>query len=415
MTQTAQQGQAAGGPGTRFSVPPFTDEVEQPDNNDSMLATFSSGAQIPVQGIIPFQQSDVIYCWLLYFSITETITFATSVTMSPYYPDVYIGPFQLNMQYQYPAIDVAGMLDLSLITEYRPFRPNQWRNQRGQRLISSLYSSQADQITSQTVYSPPVTATQRTVSFVEEIPACVYFHEYYEMDEVGNPISGPHNGYVSPQNMGGYARVVTPGLKLNPLINGGPDSSPYVAVGSPAAVGTATIGMSRLGVLGNVDASVLPQPSNWQYNIAHLRWALAGVSKTSIPLNSIFAGQIMSIVVRLYDPTANAPISVTTISTASNAILLRYGGSVVRWSGNVQRMQKRFGDQHGYLPREGVLILDLAHDVQGNITNSYVLNTLRTASVNLDLLFTGALSATAYAEITIEGLRFVPLPIRPGQ
>lgn len=406
-------------PGSRFSIPPFTDEVEQPDNNDGLAVTPPATSQTQVQGIIPFMQSDVIYAWLLYVAITETVTGTTSITQSPYFPEIAIGPFQLNMQYQYPAIDVASGLDLALVNEMRPFRPGQWRNQRGARLISSLYSSQADQITSQTAYATPTTGVQRSVNWMLEIPTCCFFHEYYELDETGNPISGPHNGYVSPANMGGYARVVTPLIKFNPGINGGADSSPYAAVGAPAYTATGTLGFSRLGVLGNVDSSVLPQPTNWQYNIAHLRWALGGVSKTSIPLNSIFAGQIMSVTVRLYDPSSGAngaPIVLATaLSTASNAILLRYGGSVVRWSGNLARLQKRFGDQHGYLPREGVIQLDLATDITGNITNSYVLNTLRTASVNLDLLFQSALSSTAYAEITIEGLRFVPLPVRPGQ
>ncbi|MGH8397482.1 MAG: hypothetical protein ACRETA_04465 [Gammaproteobacteria bacterium] len=405
-------------PGSRFSIPPFTDEVEQPDNNDGLVANFSASSQVQVQGLIPFQQSDVIYEWLLFVSVVETITGTTSITQSPLYPEIYLGPFQLNMQYQYPAIDVASGLDLSLITEMRPFvsNSNAYPLQRGAHALSSLYSSQVDQVTSQTAYPDAVTAVQDTRNFLIEIPACVYFDEYYELDETGNAISGPHTGYVSPQNMGGYARVVTPSVKLNALINAGPDQSPYTAVGAPAAVGVATLGFSRIGVLGNVDSSVLPQPTNWQYNITHLRWGLGGVSKTSIPLNSAFAGQIMAIAVRLYDPVANAPIVLeTALSTATNAIQLLYGGSVNRWVGNEQRMQWRFFGQHGYLPRQGVIILDLATDRNGHITNSYVLNTLRTAAVNLNLLFTGALSVSAYAEITIEGLRYVPLPVRPNQ
>lgn len=66
-------------PGSRFSVPPFTDEVEQPENNDSITGTFSAANQVQVQGIIPFMQSDVIYAWLLFVSITETVTGTTSM------------------------------------------------------------------------------------------------------------------------------------------------------------------------------------------------------------------------------------------------------------------------------------------------------------------------------------------------
>lgn len=407
-------------PGSRFSIPPFTDEVEQPENNDGIVQSFNATAQTQLQGVIPFMQSDVIYEWLLYCQVVETITQGSggAITQSPYYPEIYLGPFQLNMQYQYPAIDVASILDLSLVTEYRPFvnNANVYPIQRGANAKSSLYSTQTDLVTSQTAYSP-TSGVQETRNFVVEVPGCVWFDEYYELTETGDPISGPHNGYVSPQNMGGYARVVTPSIKLNGLMNGGADQSPYQVTGtSPAAVGTLTTGISRIGVLGNVDSSVLPQPTNWQYNIAHLRWALSGVSRTSIPLNSIFAGQIMSIVVRLYDPTAGTPINlVNNLSTVANSISLIYGGQVQRWVGNQQRMQWRFFGQHGYLPREGVIILDMATDRNGHVTNSYVLNTLRTAAVNLNLIFSGALSATAYAEVTIEGLRYVPLPVRPNQ
>lgn len=416
-TQAAPAGGGHVAPGSRFSIPPFTDEVEQPDNNDGLIATLSGTSQIQVQGIIPFMQSDVIYEWLLFVAITNTIT-STAITDSVYFPEIFVGPFQLNMQYQYPAIDVASGLDLSLITEFRPFvsNANTYPLQRGQNAKSSLYSSQSNVVTSSTAYTP-VTAVQSTFNFFLEVPACCYFDEYYELTETGDAISGPHNGYVSPQNMGGYARVVTPSIKMNQLVAQSiQDNNPYVVASGGTGVGTATFGFSRIGVLGNVDASVLPQPANWQYNIAHLRWALGGVSKTSIPLNAIFAGQIMSIVVRLYDPTANAPIVLSTaLSTSTSAIQVIYGGNVNRWVGNQQRMQWRFFGQHGYLPREGVIILDLAVDRNGHITNSYCLNTLRTAAVNLNLLFASALSATAYAEVTIEGLRYVPLPVRPAQ
>jgi len=414
-TSAPTGGQTA--PGSRFSIPPFTDEVEQPDNNDGLMATLSGTAQIQVQGIIPFMQSDVIYEWLMYVNVTNTIT-STSITDSALFPEIFVGPFQLNMQYQYPAIDVASGFDLAIITEYRPFvqNSNNFPLQKGQNPKSSLYSTQGNQVTSSTAYTP-VTAVQSTFSFLLEVPACCYFDEYYELTETGDAISGPHNGYVSPQNMGGYARVVTPSVKMNQLVAvSAQDNNPYVVAAGGTGIGTATFGFSRIGVLGNVDASVLPQPANWQYNIAHLRWSLSGVSKTNIPLNAIFAGQIMSIVVRLYDPTANAPITLSSgLSTSSTAIQLIYGGNVNRWVGNQQRMQYRFFGQHGYLPAEGVIILDLATDRNGHITNSYCLNTLRTAAVNLNLLFSGALSATAYAEVTIEGLRYVPLPVRPAQ
>lgn len=422
MPPNAPASQSQVQPGSRFSIPPYTDEMWQPENNDGLVSTFNATAQTQVQGIIPFMQSDVIYEWLIFVNISETITQGGggAITQSPYYPEIYLGPLQLNMQYQYPAIDVASGIDLVTLTQYRPLheQSNNYPIQKGQNIRASLYSSQANQVTSSTAYAP-TSGTPETRSFAIELPTCCWFDEYFEMTETGDAISGPHMGYVSPQNMGGYARVVTPLLKLNGLMNGGADGSPYQVTGSapsPTASGNATFNIFRRGVLGNVDSSVLPQPTNWQYNIAHLRWSLSGVSKTSIPLNSIFAGQIMSIICRLYDPTAGTPINLANnLSNASNAIQLIYGGSVQRWTGNEKLMQWVFGSQHGYLPGEGIIIIDLACDTMGKVTNSYCLNTLRTAAVLLNLLFQGALSATAYAEITIEGLRYVPLPVRPNQ
>jgi hypothetical protein len=223
--------------------------------------------------------------------------------------------------------------------------------------------------------------------------------------------------------MGGYARVVTPSVRLNQLWSsaaGSNDSSVFFSAGGAPTVttGTFTHGFSRIGVLGSLDQSVLPQPTNWQYNIAHQQVTVAGVSKVSIPLNGIFAGQIMSIVCRLFDPSAangGAPIAVTNVTNYQ----LQYGGSVVRFAGgqgtSIRRLQRRFMEQHLYLPGEGVMILDLALDRYVGVTNSYCLNTLRTAAVQLNLIFQAALSTTAYCEVTIEGLRWVPLPVNPAQ
>lgn len=414
-------------PGSRFSIPPFTDEVEQPENNDQLVQVASASAQVAVQGVIPFMQSDVVYGWVMEVSQTSTETDGTStVTLSPYSPFIILGPLLLNMQYQYPSISVATGFDLALVNGYRPIVPNN----RGLSHFAALAtappfsdapSSQVSQLFKNYTHN---TGVSQTANFVVELPASTWFDSYYELDETGAPLSGPHNGFVSPQNMGGYARVITPSLRLNQLLgiaSGTFDQQVYFGTaGSGAMSGSlnTTFGFSRIGVLGSLDSSVLPQPTNWQYNIAHQQISLSGVSTKQIPLNGIFAGQIMSICMRFFDPSVangGAAINVTSIAD----ILLQYGGSVVRWHGaqgnSVQRVQRRFAEQHLYIPAPGVVIIDLAMDRQGMVTNSYCLNTLRTAAVQINLTFTGALSATAYVEVTIDGLRWVPLPVNPNQ
>lgn len=428
-------------PGSRFSIPPFTDEIEQPDNNDQLTMTPSSSAQLPLNGVIPFMQSDVIYAWLMEVTAVYTETDGTStVTVSPYNPWIILGPLLLNMQYQYPSISVASGYDLALLNGYRPVVVANRGIAHWGRIIQEVgaagpggqatpaagqNASQANQNFTLAVHTTGVAAT---ATFNIEFPAAVWFDSYYELDETGMPVSGPHQGFVSPQNMGGYARVVTPSIRHNQYVSiaasgtGGFDSALFSApsgTGATTAM-TTTFGFSRIGVLGSLDASVLPQPTNWQYNIAHQQIAINGLSKVQIPLNGIFAGQIMSIIVRLFDPASGQGGSAIPVANVVN-YQLQYGGSVQRWSGgglvgtSVRRLQRRFMEQHLYLPSEGVLILDLAMDRNLNITNSYCLNTLRTAAVQLNLQFTAAQSATAYAEVTVEGLRWVPLPVNPSQ
>jgi hypothetical protein len=441
-SQTAappQQGQAA--PGSHFSIPPFTDEIEQPDNNDQLTMTPSSSAQTPLNGVVPFMQSDVIYGWVMEGTFTHTETDGSStITVSPYNPWIVLGPILLNMQYQYPSISVATGYDLALVNHFRPLVVANRGVAFGGRIIQEVGAAgpggqaspsagqNASQANQNFTLALHTTGAAQSPTANWELPAACWFDSYYELDETGMPLSGPHQGFVSPQNMGGYARVVTPGIRHNQYVSvsavntGGFDQALYSAPSGTGAttVMTTTFGYSRIGVLGSLDQSVLPQPTNWQYNIAHQQVGLAGLSKANIPLNSIFAGQIMSIVVRLFDPAAGQGGSAIPVANVVN-YQLQYGGSVQRWSGgglvatSVRRLQRRFYEQHMYLPSEGILILDLAMDRNLNITNSYCLNTLRTAAVQLNLQFTGAQSASAYAEVTVEGLRWVPLPVNPSQ
>lgn len=418
MAANAGGQQSAVAPGSRYSIPPFTDDIMQPDNNNGITTVLSGASQVPVTGIIPFMQSDVVFGWLHKFSIPETITTGSgaTVTQSQYFPFIYVGPYLLNMQYQYPSISVASGYDLALVNLIRPLRPqSSQRNAWYSNLGVVANAPQTSQLWSAPAYT---STTAHTPAFFLEVPASCYFDSYYELDEMGNPLSGPHNGYVSPQNMGGYARVVTPSLRMNPIFASTTDGGPYNTTGgtaSTAAASTVTHYFERIGVLGSMDSSVLPQPTNWQYNIAHQQVNISGKNKVDIPLNQIFAGQIMSIIVRLYDPSAASAVGAALAVTNVSSFILSFGGSVQKFNGTVDFLQERFASQHLFLPPEGVLVYDSATDIQGWRTNSYCLNTLRTAAVNLHMDFTGALSATAYAEITIEGLRFVPLPVNPAQ
>lgn len=393
----------------QFGVPPYTDEMEQPDNNSGLTTALSSGGVQKVTGIVPMKQTDVIYAWLHKVKVTQQINQgADTVSISPMYPWVYLQQYLLNMQQQYPAIAVASAFDLVQITNMRPFH-------RGKK-SDFAYSTNIDMPQFDAPSNPyaipaaNVANTQQTFTLPLWIPASVYFDAYFELDYSGLPISGPHNGYISPQDMAGYARVVTPDITCAPIFASTLDIAPFHDSGI-AATGAVTLthNFQRIGVLGNTDPAALPGPTNWQYNFAHQQISLSGRSQIDIPLNSIFSGQIMSITVRLFDPSAASGLGAMITDSTVSKFLLQFGGNGVRFQGGYDDVLRRFYDQHRYLPPDGVLQLDLASDVQGWVTNQYLLNTLREAGVTLHMDFTAALSSTAYAEVTVEGLRWVPL------
>lgn len=393
----------------QFGVPPYTDEMEQPENNTGITTAPQKGAVQTVTGIVPFKQTDVIYAWLWKLGLTQTVTQSTdTITTSPLAPYNIVGQIQLNMQQQYPAIAVANLFDLVQITNMRPLA----RTRRGDYNYTVMTANSVGGAATNPYAIPTlnVTGTQQAFTLPIWLPACCYFDAYFEMSYDGLPISGPHNGYISPQDMSGYARVVTPSITFNSAFGATLDTSPYFDSGTAGTyTATATHTVQRIGVLGNTDPATLPGPTNWQYNIAHQQFPLAGRSQIDIPLNSVFMGQIMSITCRFFDPAAASGKGAMITDSTVTKILLQFGGNGVKFQGAYDDCQRRFFDQHKYLPPDGVLQLDLATDRQGWVSNQYLLNTLREAGIILHLEFSAAQSTSAYVEVVVEGLRWVPL------
>jgi len=69
-------------------------------------------------------------------------------------------------------------------------------------------------------------------------------------------------------------------------------------------------------------------------------------------------------------------------------------------------MQRRLINQRQLLLPVGVMAWDLAY-YYGYVTNRYALNTMDTTGISVYLEFTGAQSASAYAVVGIEALRYV--------
>lgn len=424
----------------QFGVPPYSDEFEAPENNTGLTTVLNKSSTVPISGVVAFKQTDVIYAWLHEMAFTYTLTASTDViNVSPYYPYTFCGLYRLNMQQQYPAIDVNSLIDLAVVGRTRALSNSQqglmqWyvpgtlgtAPANGATAAASgnpflwPWTTQTPQVDLEPAYASGVATALQIPIYA---PACAYFDAYWELTYDGLPLSGPHNGYVSPQDMAGYARVVTPDMTFNALfiaataLPGSLDTALFGGNPGTAATlpnPTLTHRFQRIGVLGNTDPEVLPGPTNWQYNIAHQRTSLVGRQSIDIPLNGVFLGQIMGIFVRLFDQSSASPATLggnpipLNFATETN-IYLQYGGNSVRIQGRPQDFQRRFLDQHRFMPPAGYLIIDLATDRQGWTSNAYLLNTLREAGVTLHIDFASSQSATAYAEVIVDGLRWIPL------
>ena len=149
-----------------------------------------------------------------------------------------------------------------------------------------------------------------------------------------------------------------------------------------------------------------PPVYNWQYVRKTFPFSLSGVSQANIPIQ--FNGQVLSLYVRLYDPSSGGVGAVIPITNLSECDI-QYGSGLFRYQDTPTDAQARFIAQQGTLLPSGVLAWDFARDDQDNITNRYALNTMNTSGIQLALTFTGTQSSTAYAIIGVEGLQYVEL------
>ena len=390
-------------PASMFGMPGVTRPIETKENNDGATVTLASGTSTTQTGLIPFKQTDVLYGWQLEVSHALTLTPGTgTITVGDYFPDSFLGNVQLNMQNQFSTINVASGIDLALFQLLRPMRKSDYQN--------ALYASPA------TLYNNttnPVTASNYTNSSTTvlrryEIPAGLWFDQYFELDPNGNPLtSAPLRAFVSPQYMAGTARIVTPQLTFAPLAGTTADIGPYTKTGVATIAATTTESWRRLGIYQPQGQADSPPVFNWQYVRKTQTFSLSGVSSSNlnIPLN----GQILALYVRLYDPSANGALGAPIATTSVTECDIVYGSGLFRYQDTPVDAQARLIAQSGTLLTKGTLAWDFARDDQDNITNRYALNTMNTSGIQIQLTFSGTQSSTAYAVVGVEALQYVEL------
>jgi hypothetical protein len=230
-------------------------------------------------------------------------------------------------------------------------------------------------------------------------------------------MAAPISAYVSPQYMGGGERIVTPRAQFASMVTSADNGPQTITTAGTVTAFTESVNIDirRVGVYASTDPSEMPPVFNWQYQRRARQIPIGAQSKIDFPITDY--GQILSIFVRLFDPgsgTGGTPISITNISKAQ----VLYGSNLPRFdeTGSVgptlnaspYAMQKRFLDQHGFLPPVGTLIWDFAiTDTGGYITNAKALNTLTNANVKVHVEFVAAPSSQAYGSLGLESLVFV--------
>lgn len=419
----AQQQSAQIVPGALYGVPGLTNPVEQFDSTESLVTAGSGSNQVPVNGISPLEQTDVVLGWELFttYSIADVPDAGSgqTIAISPFAPFTIFGPCKLSLQNQYAPIDVLSGRDLGIFQSYRPrYQRTDRRNANlASPVLGAAYGSgvwaEAALLEAANVWS--TTYITAGTTFVMRLPASIEFDYYYPLDIQGNVVGNPGRAIVSPQYMGGTTRIVTPQLTLASGLGGG-DISPFTtttltaggdtASTFPEGIGT-SISIRRNAIYSANNPQVLPPVQPWQYALHTWQFPIGSQSKVNIPVpNDV--GQILSIWVLLWDPAAASGAGAAIAMSAVSTCQLKYGSGLFRFDDTPATMQARWIQQHQALPPAGFIGWDCALNPDGRLMNNGgVLNTLTTNAINVALALSSPGSSSTYAVVGTEALQYV--------
>lgn len=422
--QQQQQGQIM--PGAAFDIPGVpggaTQWTEQDETTTNAATTHSSAAQVPIAGILPFRQTDVVTDWFLFLNVAQTYTAGTStLTASAYAPYNLIGPSQILVQNQYASVSVESGIDLYIFNLLRPhadIEQNSGINLGANPAGDPVGGTATGYATTALAQANNINAAQwstGTTAFniVLRLPAAQWFDRYYDLRMTGEPTTQPHPALVSPQYMAGTTRVITPSVQINPGNAATTDLGPVnIGAGTGTYAGSSTARFRRKAIYA-AQKGVLPPVYAWQYSWRTQRQGIGGQSSVDLIL-PLTTGQLLGCYVRLFDPAANgalgAPINVNTVTR----INLQYGAGLFWFDGQTrgsttaaELMQRRWFESHASLLPQGVFAFDLAYDDRGQMTNARALNTLTTSGILIHIDFTAPVSSSTYAVIGTESLVYV--------
>lgn len=403
--------QTTASPGSLFGVPGITQRFEQYDTTVASVTNLQQSALTSWNNVNPLQKTDVVNWWELVVTWTNTYTLGTEVVaLSPMAPYNIFQNLNLQMQGQYKPLDVVSGFDAALFQMYRPMRGSaQMAAQVNLGANPSSVFAASTFAQANLVAFPSQTATTSPVPFILEIPGSLWFDQYWDLAEDGTVLGPPISAYVSPQYMGGGERIVTPRTQFAPGFASLQDNGPlYITTSGTVTAFTSSVSIDvrRVGVYAMTDPSTMPPVFNWQYSRHARQYPILGAVKVDVPITDY--GQVLSIFTRLFDPALNSgqggAVNITNVTKCQ----ILYGSNLPKFDDVPATAQKRFLDQHGFLPPQGTLIWDMAlTDTGGYITNAKALNTLTNANCKVHLEFANANGASTYVSLGIEALVFV--------
>jgi hypothetical protein len=398
-------------PGSMYGVPGVTQRFEQDDTTITSVTAFALSNTVNDNNVQNFQQTDIVFWWEYEAIWTQgTFTGGTGEALSPYAPYNLLQATQIQMQGQYKPIDLASGIDAAIFQLYRPMRGS--AQMAAQPLLGANPSStfaNAALPQANLVALPSMTTAFTTAPIYLEFPACIWFDQYWDLAEDGSINGPPISCYVSPQYMSGGQRVVKPKITYAAMIASNSDNGPLTWTTNPTVTASSVSETwRRAGVYASTNPATMPPVFNWQYQRHSFQYGVGGKTKVVVPVTDY--GQVLSVFLRFYDPTAATPLLITSGAYLPSYVALYYGSNLPRFYDEMSAMQKRFLDQHGFLPPVGTVIWDMAlTDTGGYITNAKGINTLTNSNVYAAVQFNSALSANCYVVVGVESLVYVAI------
>lgn len=404
--------------GYLYGVPGYTEQFEQYDNQLLYNTATQLAAQTPYNPPSPFQKTDIVFWWETELLASWAITYsAGTIALSPMAPYNILQNPRLKMQGQYAQVECESAADMAWFQQYRPMRGKGQRNVQDlmgvapQAVYANSLTPQAllgGAVLSQTLTSP---YSVSNYPILLEWPAGIFLDEYWDLALNGNPLPAPDGrvrpvkAFVSPQYMAGGERNIQPGFNFAAILAANYDQGPVAATAAAtvtASSGNVFVSSRRIGVYSSDNPAELPPVYNWQYRRASRRFIINSTTKVDIPIQEY--GQVLSCWAKIFDPTlgTNNVGGYYNAANITKAQLLK-GSNLPRFDDDVQTMQNRFVQQHGFLPPQGTVVWDLAASGRDDtISNSRNLNTIMNSNAHMHLEFGSAPGNGTYAIVGVE-------------